>query len=101
MHTSKFTMFMALKVVVCIGSDSVENVFSVRLVGLGGRRGPGDVNVCPNGGVHQWWHAVGLGENEMSNGCAVESEWRWNNGSTAIGALGGWIKVAGLCKSRR
>jgi len=42
---------MVLKVVVCIGSDSVENVFSVRLVGLGGRRGPGDVDVCPNGGV--------------------------------------------------
>ncbi len=30
-HTS-----MVLKVVVCIGSDSVENVSSVRLVGLGG-----------------------------------------------------------------
>jgi len=44
---------------------------------------------------------VGLGENEMSNGCAVESEWRWNNGSTAIGVLGVRIKVAGLCKSRR
>ena len=51
MHTSKFTMFMALKVVVCIGSDSVENVFSVRLVGLGGSWGPGDVDVCSNGGV--------------------------------------------------
>ena len=38
-YTSKFTAFMALKVVVCIGSDSVENVFSIRLVGLGGRRG--------------------------------------------------------------
>ena len=30
--------------VVCIGSDFVENVFSVRLVGLGGRRGPGNVD---------------------------------------------------------
>jgi hypothetical protein len=38
-------------VVLCIGSDFVENVFSVRLVGLGGRRGPGNVDVCPNGGV--------------------------------------------------
>ena len=49
MRTSKFTAFMALKVVVCIGSDSVENVLSIRLVGLGlgGRRGPGDVDVCP------------------------------------------------------
>lgn len=48
MHTSKFSAFMSLKVVVCIGSDFVENVFSVRLVGLGGRRGPGDVDVCPD-----------------------------------------------------
>ena len=50
-HTSKFTAFMALKVVVCIGSHSVENVFSVRLVGLGCRWGPSDVDVCPNSGV--------------------------------------------------
>ncbi len=49
MHTSKFTVFMALKVVVCIGSDSVDNVFSVRLVGFGGRRGASDV------GLSQWW----------------------------------------------
>jgi hypothetical protein len=48
---SKFSAFMALKVVVCIGSDFVENVFSVRLVGLGGRRGPGNVDVCSNCGV--------------------------------------------------
>ncbi len=48
MHTSKFSAFMSLKVVVCIGSDFVENVFSVSLVGLGGRRGPGNVDVCPN-----------------------------------------------------
>jgi hypothetical protein len=26
-HTSKFTAFMALKVVVCIDSDSVENAY--------------------------------------------------------------------------
>ena len=38
-HTSKFSAFMALEVVVCIGSDFAENVFSVRLVGLGGWRG--------------------------------------------------------------
>jgi hypothetical protein len=36
----------------------------------------------------QWWHAVGSGEIEMSNGHTVESERRWNNGSTAIGVLG-------------
>ena len=28
------------------------------------------------------------GENEMSNSCDVESERRWNNGSTAMGVLG-------------
>ena len=50
-HTPKFSAVMLLKVVVCIGSDFVENVFSVILVGLGGRRGPGNVDVCPNCGV--------------------------------------------------
>ena len=49
MYTSKFTLFMRLKIVVCVGSDCIENVF--RLVGLGCRRGPGDVDVCPNGDV--------------------------------------------------
>ena len=60
-HTSKFSAFMSLKVVVCIGSDFVENVFSVRLVGLGGRRGPGDVDVCPNGGVWAMVACCGVG----------------------------------------
>jgi hypothetical protein len=46
---SKFTSFVTLKVVICIGSVCVENVF--RLGGLGYRRGPGDVDVCPNGGI--------------------------------------------------
>ena len=32
---------------------------------------------------------MGLGENEMLNGRAVETERRWNNGSTgAMGVLG-------------
>ena len=31
---------------------------------------------------------MGSGENEMSNGCAVESERMWNNGLTATGVLG-------------
>ena len=61
-HTSKFTMFMALKVVVCIGSDSVENDgFSVRLVGLGGRWCPGDVDVCRNGRVWAMVACCGVG----------------------------------------
>ena len=47
-HTSKFAAFVLLKVVVCIGSDFVEDVFSVRLVGLGCRWGSGDVDICPN-----------------------------------------------------
>jgi hypothetical protein len=37
---SKFALFMVLKIVACIGSDCVENVFGVRLVGLGCRRLP-------------------------------------------------------------
>ena len=57
-HTSKFATFVALKIVVCIGSDCFESVFSVRLVGLGDRRGPGDVDVCPNSGV---WGVVACG----------------------------------------
>jgi hypothetical protein len=32
-HTSKFASFVALKVVVCIGSDSVKDVFSVHVFG--------------------------------------------------------------------
>ncbi len=46
---SKFALFMRLKVVICISSDCVENVFS--LGGLGCRWGPGDVDVCSDGGV--------------------------------------------------
>ena len=51
MHTSKFAEFVSLKIVVCIRSDFVEDVFSVRLVGLGCRWGSGDMDVCPNGCV--------------------------------------------------
>ena len=51
-HTSKSAAFLALKIFVCIVSDCVENVFSVRLVGLGYRRGPGDVDTCPNCGIY-------------------------------------------------
>jgi hypothetical protein len=53
-HTSKFAVFVVLKIFVCIGSDCFENVFSVRLVGLGSRRGPGDVDVCPNSNSGVW-----------------------------------------------
>ena len=50
-HTSKFVV---LKIVICIGSDCFENVFSIRLVGLGSKRGPGDVDVCPNSNSGVW-----------------------------------------------
>ena len=36
----------------------------------------------------QWWNDVGSGENEISKGRAVESDWKRNNGSTAMGVLG-------------
>ncbi len=38
MLSSKFTLIVMLKVVICIGSDKGENVF--RLGGLGDRWGP-------------------------------------------------------------
>ena len=60
-HTSKFAAFMTLKIVVCIASNFVENVFGIRLLGLGGRRGPGDVDVCPNSGVWAIVACCGIG----------------------------------------
>ena len=36
----------------------------------------------------QWWNDVGSGQKEISKGRAVESDRRWNNGSTAMGVLG-------------
>ena len=48
-HSPKFTMFMMLKVVVCIGSDGFEDVFSDD--GLGWRSCAGDVYVGPDGCV--------------------------------------------------
>ena len=61
MHTSKFAVFVVLKIVVCIGIDCFENVFSVRLVGLGSKRGPGDVDVCLNRGVWAVVASCGIG----------------------------------------
>jgi hypothetical protein len=48
-HPSQFTAFVTLKIVVCIGSDCVKNIFKVR--GLGGMWWASDVDVCSNGGV--------------------------------------------------
>ena len=66
----------------------IENVFSIRLVGLGCRRGPVMLMSAPIVVYGQWWHDVGLGENEISKGRAVESDRRWSNGLTAMGVLG-------------
>jgi hypothetical protein len=48
-HPSQFTAFVTLKILVCIGSDCVENIFRVR--GLGGRWWASDVDVCSDGCV--------------------------------------------------
>jgi hypothetical protein len=48
-HPSQFTSFMMLKIVVCIGSDCVENIFIMK--GLGRRWWASDVDVCSDGGV--------------------------------------------------
>jgi hypothetical protein len=87
-HTSKFSAFMSSKVVVCIGSDFVENVFSISLVGLGVGGGLVMLLSAPIVVYGQWWNDVASGENEISKGRAVESDWRWNNGLTAMGVLG-------------
>ncbi len=50
MHTSKFAAFVSLKIVVCIGSEFFEDVFGVRLVSLGCRRGSGDIELCKGSG---------------------------------------------------
>ncbi len=87
MHTSKFASFMMLRIVVCIGSDCIENVFM--LVGLG-CVGEGLVMLMSAWMVvdGQLWQDVGSGENKMSNGCAVELEWRWSNGLTVMDVIG-------------
>ena len=89
-HMSKFSMFMVLKVVVCIGSDSdsVENVSASGWYVLGVGRSLVMLMSAPIVVYGQWWHAVGLGGNETSKGCAVESERRWNNSLTVMGVLG-------------
>ncbi len=87
---SKFSMFMPLKVVVCIGSDSdsVENVSASGwyVLGVGGSLMM--LMSAPIAVYGQWWHVVGLGDNEILKGRAVESERRWNNGLTVMGVLG-------------
>ena len=76
LYMSKFALFVMLKIVVCIGSDCIENVF--RMVGLGCRRWAGDVDVCPNadGGV---WAVVASGgirreQNVKWLCCGIEAE---------------------------
>ncbi len=50
---------MTLKVVICIVSDCIDNVFS--LGGLGCRWGTGDVDVCSDGGVGTVVARCGIG----------------------------------------
>jgi hypothetical protein len=55
-------------------------------LGVGG--GPVMLMSAPIVVYGQWWHDVGSGEIEISKGRDVESDRRWNNGSTAMGVLG-------------
>ncbi len=96
-HTSKFTSFMMLKIVVCIGSDCIENFFG--LLGLGCRWGPGDVDICPDGGAWAVGARCGIRREqyvkESCRGVGVGMEqWFDSHGC-------GWVKVSGLCKNGR
>ncbi len=96
-HTSKFASFMMLKIVVCIGSDCIENVF--RLVGLGCRRGPSNVDVCSDGGVWAVVARCGVrGEQNVKWSCCgvgVEME-QWFDCHGHIR-----VEVPGLCQNGR
>ena len=95
-HTSKFTSIMMLKIVVCIGSDCAENVF--RLVGLGCKRGPGDVDVHLDGGVWALVARCGIRRDQYVKGScrgvrAEMEQWFDCHGR-------GWVYVSSLCKNR-
>lgn len=51
-HMSKFTLFVMLKVVICIDSDCFNNVF--RLGGFEHRQGPNDVDFCRGSSGKMW-----------------------------------------------
>ena len=97
MHTSKFASFMMLRIVVCIGSDCIENVF--RLVGLRCRWGPNNVDVCSDGGVWAVVARCGVGGEQNVKwsccGVGVEME-QWFNCHGCVR-----VEVPGLCKNRR
>ncbi len=96
-HTSKFASFMMLKIVVCIGSDCIENDF--RLVGLGCRRGPSNVDVCSDGGVWAVVARCGVrGERNVKWSCCgvrVEME-QWFDCHGRVR-----VEVPGLCQNGR
>jgi hypothetical protein len=87
-----------LKVVICIGSDCVEDVFS--LGRLGCRWGPGDVDVCSDGGVGTAVVArCGIGrERYVERSCsrvgAEMEQWFDSHGSVRV-------EIACLCQYRR
>ena len=97
--SKKFAPFMTLKGVICtgIGSDCVENVN--RLGGLGWRRGAGDVDVCPNGGVGAVVARFGIAREQYvkwsCRGVGLEMEQLFHRyGSVRV-------EITGLCQDRR
>ena len=66
---SEFASFMRLKMVICIGSDGLDDVF--RCMMFWGWCGSCDGDICADGCVGAQWWKVGFGLNDMSNGRAV------------------------------
>jgi hypothetical protein len=77
---------MTLKIVVCIGSDGFEDVFSDD--GPGWRCQASDVDVGPNGRERANVTRGGIRRENLSNGRAVGSDRRWNCDSMPSGVLG-------------
>ncbi len=94
---SNFALLMMLKVAICISSDCVENVF--RLGGLECRWEPGDVDVCPNGGVGTVVVRCGIRRERYVKRlcCGVRAEmgqWFDSHGSVRV-------EIICLCQNRR
>ncbi len=95
--TSKFALFMMLKFLICIGSDCVENVFS--LGGLGCSWGHGDVDAYSNGGVGTVVVRCGIrGERYVERSCCgVRAEMeQWFDSHGSVG-----VEITCLCQNRR
>ncbi len=97
MCTSKFALIMMLKVVICIGNDCVENVFS--LGSLVCRWGTVNVDVCPGGGVGTVVARSGIGrERNVKRSChgvrAEMEQWFDSHGSVRV-------EITCLCQNKR